>query len=86
MEPWTKQPDRNADPEVEHPRHYNAGKIECIDAITAAVSELKNGTVAYCLGNVIKYVFRHAYKGQPRRDLEKARWYLERAISQYEKE
>jgi hypothetical protein len=61
---------------VNHPRHYNAGRIEVIDAI----EEWKMG---FCDGNVIKYVARHKHKGKPIEDLKKAKWYLERLIQQY---
>lgn len=61
---------------VEHPAHYTAGGVECIDAIRAA---LGGGFADYCLGNVIKYVWRHRMKGGAE-DLEKARVYLGWAI------
>ena len=61
---------------VEHPAHYTAGDIECIDAIRAALGD---GFADYCLGNVIKYVWRHRMKGGAE-DLEKARVYLGWAI------
>ena len=64
---------------ISHPKHYNAGKIEVIDAI----EEWKMG---FCDGNVIKYVARHRHKGKPIEDLKKAKWYLERLIQQYEQE
>ena len=64
---------------VNHPKHYNTGKIEVIDAI----EEWKMG---FCDGNVIKYVARHKHKGNPVEDLKKAKWYLERLIQQYEQE
>lgn len=61
---------------VEHPAHYTAGDVECIDAIRAALGD---GFADYCLGNVIKYVWRHRMKGGAE-DLEKARVYLGWAI------
>lgn len=39
--------------EVNHPSHYTNGDIECIDAIRAALG--KEGFIAYCRGNAIKY-------------------------------
>ncbi len=71
--------------QVNHPPHYNKGAIECIDAIEAATAHLTNGYLAYCIGNVIKYVWRFSYKGQPKQDLEKAAWYLQKAISTFDK-
>jgi hypothetical protein len=64
---------------VNHPKHYNAGKIEVIDAI-------EDWEMGFCDGNVIKYVARHRHKGKPIEDLKKAKWYLERLIQQYEQE
>ena len=64
---------------VNHPKHYNTGKIEVIDAI-------EEWDMGFCDGNVIKYVARHRHKGKPIEDLKKAKWYLERLIQQYEQE
>ena len=64
---------------VNHPNHYNAGKIEVIDAI-------EDWKMGFCDGNVIKYVARHKLKGKPIEDLKKAKWYIERLIQQYEQE
>ena len=58
---------------VAHPKHYS-GKIECIDCIESAVSEL-NGFEGFLAGNVIKYVFRFKRKNG-KEDLQKAEWYL----------
>lgn len=64
---------------VNHPQHYCTGKIECIDAIEAAVSEL-SGLDAVCTANVIKYVWRWKHKNGSQ-DLRKAQWYLEKLIN-----
>jgi len=64
---------------VNHPKHYNTGKIEVIDAIEA-------WEMGFCDGNVIKYVARHKHKGKPIEDLEKAKWYLERLIQKLKQE
>lgn len=66
---------------VNHPAHYTAGAIECIDAIATATQPMPTPFLAYCLGNVIKYVWRAPLKGAFRQDLQKARWYLDRAIA-----
>jgi hypothetical protein len=62
---------------VNHPKHYNSGKIEVIDAI-------EDWSLNFCEGNVIKYVARHRLKEAPLDDLKKARWYLERLIQNLE--
>jgi hypothetical protein len=57
---------------VEYPKHYNShpSGIACID-----ITEHMN----FCIGNAIKYLFRHEYKGGVE-DLKKAKWYIEREI------
>jgi hypothetical protein len=64
--------------DVDHPPHYTAGKIECIEAIEAATTGLE-GLEAVCTANVIKYVWRWKRKNGLQ-DLEKAKWYLDRLI------
>jgi len=64
---------------VNHPSHYNQGKIEVIDAI-------EDWDLNFCEGNVIKYVARHRHKIEPLEDLKKAKWYLERLIGKIEDE
>jgi len=60
---------------VNHPSHYKTGGIETIDFIEAK-------ELGYHLGNVIKYVSRAGRKNNDYlQDLEKAQWYLNRAIS-----
>ena len=61
---------------VEHPPHYTAGGIECIDAIMAAVTGL-TPQEAVCVANVIKYTWRFKHKNG-KQDLKKAQWYLGR--------
>lgn len=65
---------------VNHPSHYTQGDIECIDAIKAATVG-KTGIEAVCVANVIKYLWRYEEKNGPE-DVKKARWYLERLISE----
>ena len=67
---------------VNHPAHYTAGKIECIDALEAATTGLR-GIEAVCTANAIKYLWRHKYKNGIQ-DLRKAIWYIERLIQHYE--
>ena len=63
--------------EVNHPSHYNNGKIECIKAIEAASTQEE--FEGYLRGNVLKYVWRFKYKDNIK-DLRKARWYLDKLI------
>jgi hypothetical protein len=66
---------------VEHPAHYNQGKIEVIDFI-----EDKN--LNFALGNAIKYICRCEKKNPKKRaeDLRKAVFYLNRQIAIWERE
>jgi hypothetical protein len=60
---------------VNHPAHYTRGGIEVIDAIEAWKLDFHRG-------NAVKYIARAGAK-DPRKeleDLQKARWYLDRAI------
>ena len=58
---------------VNPPSHYvsHGSGVECIDLTE---------NLGFCLGNAIKYVFRHRAKGKPAEDLKKARWYVDREI------
>ena len=63
---------------VNHPAHYNAGGIECIDALEAATIGLE-GIEAFCTANAIKYLWRWKRKNGEE-DLQKAIWYINRII------
>lgn len=60
---------------VNHPSHYNKGKIEVIDFI-------EDQGLSFHLGNVVKYVARAGAKGDKLEDLKKAQWYLDRYINE----
>lgn len=60
---------------VNHPAHYQ-GKIETIEYI-------EDKGLNYHLGNAVKYISRAGRKGGMEKyveDLQKARWYIDRAI------
>ena len=68
---------------VNSPSHYTqANGLECIDAITAAVSG-KSGIEAVCVANVTKYLWRYELKNGLE-DVKKAQWYLNRLVSELE--
>ena len=69
---------------VNHPAHYCAGGIECIDALDAATAGL-TGIEAFCTGNAIKYLWRWKHKNGAE-DIEKAIWYLNRLRKEVEKD
>ncbi|HBR01553.1 MAG TPA: hypothetical protein DD738_02985 [Ruminiclostridium sp.] len=69
---------------INHPPHYTAGKVECIDALEAATQGL-SGIEAVCTANAIKYLWRWPRKGRVE-DLKKAEWYIEKLISVLERD
>jgi len=70
---------RESDDPVNHPKHYKSESgIEAVDVIEAFTPDV----YSYYMGNVIKYVLRHMNKNQ-KQDLEKARWYLEAMIEDW---
>ena len=62
-------------PIVNHPSHYNKGKIEVIDFI-------EDQELGFNLGNAVKYISRAGKKNVETyiQDLKKAIWYLEREV------
>lgn len=70
-------PTPTAEPDmVNHPPHYQSDNgIECIDAIRAALG--RDGFIAYCRGNAIKYLWRDKVNNVE--DRNKAIWYINRA-------
>lgn len=68
---------------VNHPKHYNQGGIECIDAIESATIGLE-GVEAFYTGNIIKYIWRWKYKNGIE-DLKKIQFYLNRLIGYLER-
>ncbi len=67
---------------VNHPPHYNYGDIETIDFIEQ-VTKHYNANVAYHIGNAIKYLARSPHKNG-KEDVDKARWYIERAFENWD--
>jgi len=65
-------------PDPINPSHYKQGGIECIEAMKVA---LGGGFLGYLRGNAIKYLWRYDKKNGAE-DLKKARWYLDRLISE----
>lgn len=64
------------DDPVNHPSHYTQGTMECIDAIEGL-------GLPFHESQILKYITRWRFKNGVQ-DLKKARWYLDRLISQNE--
>tara|TARA_R100001369_G_scaffold40567_1_gene66639 strand:- start:885 stop:1112 length:228 start_codon:yes stop_codon:yes gene_type:complete len=59
---------------VNNPPHYNRKNIEAIQAIEASMEPEE--FCGYLKGNILKYLWRYKYKGNPVEDLEKSEYYL----------
>lgn len=68
--PWRPEEPGSA---VDHPTHYNQGKIEVVDAC-------EDWRLSPHLFEAVTYIARAEHKGAYERDLEKAIWWLRRAI------
>lgn len=66
---------------VNHPEHYTKNGLEAIDIIDAM-----DMSYDFCVGNVIKYIYRAGKKDKEKEieDLNKAKWYLDKAIKTLE--
>lgn len=64
---------------INHPSHYNDGKIEVIDFI-------EDKHLNFHRGNAVKYIARAGKKDKSKEveDLKKAQWYIEREIKKLE--
>ena len=60
---------------IETPEHYTSRSMECIEVIRV-MSENMSGFEAYCMGNIIKYIYRYKDKNMVE-DLSKASKYIE---------
>ena len=61
---------------VNHPSHYNHGRLECIDIMEEVFGI--DETKAFCKLNAFKYLVRAELKGNEPEDIDKALWYLEK--------
>ena len=78
---WIRDEDRTYENEnVNAPQHYLHGKKETIDVINDCMTS--DEFHGYLKGNILKYVSRYKFKGEPLEDLQKAQWYLNRLIKE----
>ena len=66
--------------QVNHPSHYKQGRVEAIDVSEDVVAGAPDPVVGYLVGQTLKYLLRAWHKGNTMQDLQKAAWYLNRAI------
>lgn len=81
--PFTRKVDMQEKQDVVNkPKHYTYGDIEVIDYIEQVTKDYKP-ELAFAIGNAIKYISRANHKNG-KEDLDKARWYLNRAFEKWE--
>jgi hypothetical protein len=66
---------------VNSPSHYTKGRIEAIEVIEDVVSGAPEPVIGYHVGQALKYLLRSWHKENASQDLQKAVWYLNRAIA-----
>lgn len=71
---------------VNHPAHYTAGNVECIDALESMSVGYRDTVQAALAWQVVKYIWRSTLKGKPMEDLQKAQFYLNRLIEKVKHE
>ena len=62
---------------VNHPKHYETGKFECIEVMREAIGT--SAVKAFCVCNAFKYLYRSERKNGVE-DIKKAIWYLNKYI------
>jgi len=77
-----KENTRADEDKINKPSHYNINWMgeQAIETFTY----IRSWKMDYPESNIIKYITRHPYKGQSLKDLEKAKWYLEKLIKEVE--
>lgn len=53
--------------DINKPKHYTQGSIECIDAIDAMLEECGSSKVDFYRSQIVKYIWRMPHKGNPRK-------------------
>jgi len=67
---------KNIPQHLREPEYYSYGAKEAIE-IMADLGVLEE----YCVGNIIKYLYRYKHKGKPLEDIQKAGRYIEILMS-----
>lgn len=69
---------------VNHPSHYVADGLECIDVMLKLYG--KEAVMAFCMCNAFKYQWRCNNKGNCKQDVAKARWYNDKFLELLEED
>ena len=76
--------EEKADDMVQHPAHYTAGGIECIDALESMMQGYKTADTGALAWQIVKYIWRAPLKGNMAQDIRKAKFYLDRLLAKVE--
>ena len=68
--------------EIDKPKHYTQGKVECLDAIDSMLEE--SSQIDFYRTQIVKYMWRLRDKGDSLKDAKKAQFYLGRLIEKLE--
>ena len=68
--------------EIDKPKHYTQGKVECLDAIDSMLEE--SSRIDFYRTQIVKYMWRLRDKGDSVKDAKKAQFYLGRLIEKLE--
>jgi hypothetical protein len=69
--------------QVNSPSHYTKGRVEAIEIIEDVVAGAPDPVAGYLVGQALKYLLRAWHKDNAIQDLQKAAWYLSRAIAKF---
>ena len=64
--------------EITKPKHYTQGTVECLDALDSMFEE--SSRIDFYRSQIVKYIWRLRDKGAPLKDVQKARFYIDRLI------
>ena len=67
--------------QINHPPHYQQGRVEAIEVIEDVVSSAPEPVVGFLVGSALKYLLRAWHKHNAKQVLQKAELYLNRAIA-----
>ena len=72
-----KVEDKDIEKIVNHPDHYSAHTMECIDELEVIFGI--DAVIAFCKCNAWKYRYRAGHKDNLTQDLAKSDWYINKA-------
>jgi Protein of unknwon function (DUF3310) len=75
-----QMPEQNNNP----PRYDGDGCMQTIESWPVKDANGNSAGAMFCIGSMLKYLWRMERKGDPLEQLDKVQWYLDRLRSYYE--